>query len=90
MRIFKTEQPPSCSTCKYATVYIPHFTFPFNDPFCAKGHGQCKCDKLCGDYRVIGSHYCCECKYWVDGCCYHHNSVRDKFDDACVYFEVKE
>lgn len=45
---------PSCQTCKYAIVYIPYFTYPYSDPYCELGHGQCDVDKVCEDYELLG------------------------------------
>lgn len=44
----------TCSTCKFATVYIPLWSYPWSDPYCSKGHGQCKVDKSCEDFELIG------------------------------------
>ena len=81
-----------CENCEYATVYIPYFTFPHSDPYCEKGHGKCEVGKSCEDYRLIGSHYCKECTFWVDGVCGKKDCVMDADSESCVYFskEVKE
>lgn len=52
MSYFKHEA--SCSNCKFASLHIPYFTYPFSDPYCAKGHGKCSEDKLCMDYELVG------------------------------------
>lgn len=52
MNIFKVI--PSCSVCKYANTYIPYYTYPFSDPFCELGHGQCEPDKCCEDFELLG------------------------------------
>ena len=99
MFFFKENLNPCCSNCHYATEYIPKYSFPHSNPYCSKGHGKCGVDKLCGDYRLINSHYCCECKFFksdydyegqiVDYCCKHEKIVYGN-DDACVYFELEE
>lgn len=52
MSYFKFEA--SCSNCEFASLYIPYFTYPHAEPYCAKGHGKCDVDKLCEDYKLIG------------------------------------
>ena len=47
-------EPPSCSNCKFATLHIPSFTYPWSDPYCSKGQGKCEVDKVCSDYEQIG------------------------------------
>lgn len=47
-------EQPTCANCKYANLFIPLFAYPHLDPYCSKGHGQCRVDKLCGDYEQIG------------------------------------
>lgn len=81
---------PSCSSCQYANKYIPYYTFPYSDPYCEKGHGLCEVDKLCGDYRLINSHFCCECEFYNNGFCSKHNKTVNENDKSCVYFFVKE
>lgn len=86
MFYFKDEFP-SCASCEYATVYIPYFTYPHSNPYCSKGHGQCEVDKLCGDYKLINSHYCCECEYYSNGFCdKRKENVKEK-DYSCAYYE---
>lgn len=86
---------PSCSHCEYATLYIPYFSFPYDDPYCSKGHGKCKVNKVCDDYKLINSHWCCECKYFTnqivsDNFCKKKNIEVDMKQYSCVYFEKKE
>lgn len=78
---------PSCSDCEYATLYIPYFSYPHTDPYCRKGHGKCEVDKFCSDFRLINSHYCCECVHFNEEYCEHHNKNVGKNCDSCVYFE---
>lgn len=49
-----TEEKPSCANCKYATIHIPYYTYPWSDPYCAKGKGKCKVGKRCIYYEQIG------------------------------------
>ena len=89
MIFFKDGVIPSCSDCEYANLYIPIFSYPHTDPFCSKGHGQCKVDKLCEDFRFINSHFCYECNYCENGYC-HKNHVRiDENKQSCVYFSCR-
>ena len=81
---------PSCSLCEYADLYIPYYSFRYSDPYCSKGHGKCKEDKVCDDFRLINSKYCYECKYcFKDEYCNFHNKKINSTDEACVYFEKK-
>ena len=54
MKLFKNRECPDCTSCKYATQYIPHYTYPWHDPYCELGHGKCKVNKICKDYIQIG------------------------------------
>lgn len=94
MIFFKDDVIPSCSLCRYATEYIPYFTFRFSDPYCSKGHGQCGEDKLCGDFRMINHFYCEDCQYMVfengETYCGKKNVFVDKFQTACAYIIKKE
>lgn len=99
MSFFKGNKIPSCSSCRYATEFIPYFTFPYSDPFCSKGNGRCEEDKLCGYYKLFGTYYCYECCYYRT--IYYNNIERkeiveycdkkkceiDGNNDACVYFK---
>lgn len=87
MFIFKDSIEVSCSHCRYATVYIPYFTYPFSDPFCSKGHGKCEVDKICGDFKLISSHYCHECEFYGDGYCSKKSIFLNENNDSCVYFK---
>ena len=62
MSFFSTGEFPSCSDCAYATEYIPYYSFPHSNPNCAKGHGNCKIDKICEDYKPITA-TCGRCKF---------------------------
>ena len=62
MKIFKDNELPSCITCEHANLYIPYYTFPYSDPYCIKGHGQCNVNKLCGDYKMTTA-ICGKCKF---------------------------
>ena len=44
----------SCSNCKFATVYIPYWTYPWATPYCSKGNGLCGVDRICSDWEQIG------------------------------------
>lgn len=90
MFFFKNGNIPSCSDCEYATLYIPYFSYPFSDPYCSKGHGLCEVDKLCDDFKLINSHFCCECNYFANGFCNRKNIEINEKTYSCVYFEVKE
>lgn len=83
-----------CSNCEYATVYIPVYTYPFMDPFCSKGHGRCSPDKFCVDYRLIGTHYCYECKYCTElhegSYCAKKDEFIDRNSRCCVYKQILE
>lgn len=85
---------PSCSSCEYANLYIPYFTYPYSDPYCCKGHGLCKVDKVCENYRLINSHFCYECSFMIvkDGknYCSKKNLFLVKINDSCVYFKNKD
>ena len=99
MFFFKNEEIPSCSSCRYATEYIPHFNFLHDNPFCSKGHGKCKVDKLCGDYKLFGTYFCKECSHYKVvsydnierhgkvGYCKWKDIEINANDDACVYFK---
>ena len=82
---------PSCSSCEYADLYLPYFTYPHSDPYCSKGHGLCGVDKLCEDYRLINSHYCYECKFMIvkddKDYCSKKSLFLNRKDYSCVYFE---
>lgn len=54
MSYFKDNKVPSCSSCKYATKYIPYWTYPYHDPYCELGHGKCGVDKVCDDFELLG------------------------------------
>lgn len=94
MTFFRDGKVPSCSLCRFATEYIPYYTYPFFDPYCSKGHGQCKVDKFCEDFRLINGFYCddCECMITVDGkdYCQKNDVFVDKFQTACAYIVKKE
>lgn len=85
---------PSCSSCEYADLYIPYFTYPFHDPYCVKGHGKCEVDKVCDDYRLINTHYCSECEFMSvkddKDYCRKNNVFLAKINESCVYFIRKE
>ena len=87
MLFFKSEDIPSCSDCEYATLYIPYFTYPYSDPYCSLGHGLCKVDKLCDDFKLINSHYCSECTYFCNNYCNKKNIDVNEKNYSCVYFE---
>ena len=81
---------PSCVDCEYAIEYIPYFTFPYADPCCSKGHGQCSVDKFCEDFRLINSHFCYECEHQENSFCNKKHETIDKNSISCVYFVCKE
>lgn len=87
---FLEKDCPSCASCHYATEYIPYYTFPFSDPYCSKGHGKCKIDKVCGDYRLINSHFCYECYFCEENYCNKKRRENVNNNKACVYFKMVE
>ena len=44
----------TCSNCKYADYYPIPYLYPWTDPYCRLGHGQCKVNKTCEDFELIG------------------------------------
>lgn len=98
MTFFRDDIIPSCSICRYATEYIPSFTYPFFDPHCSKGHGKCDGEKFCEDFRLIGGYYCEDCKYleFVGDTfnkktyCSKKEIFVDKFQTGCAYIVKKE
>lgn len=79
---------PNCSNCRYATLYLPYYTFRFTDPSCSKGQGKCSVDKTCEFHLFVNRHYCFECHYFKDGFCNLHDKSVDKFNEACVKYEM--
>lgn len=76
--VIKYKDPPSCCNCEYATKYIPSYSYPWNDPYCSKGHGKCEINKLCDDYKSI---------YEVCGNCEHIQKNYNKF--ICKVHDVE-
>ena len=97
MAFFKDDEIPSCSICRYATEYIPSYTYPFFTPKCSKGHGECDGEKFCGDFRLINSYYCEDCEHLIyeDGFCNNRTYCEkkgiyvDKFNHACAYVKKR-
>ena len=91
MTFFKDGEIPSCSLCRFATEYVPLFTYPYSTPYCSKGHGQCDVDKFCEDFRLINSFYCDDCKNLIinnnEFFCSKNKEFRDKFQIACFYID---
>ena len=44
----------NCTNCKYATLYIPYYTYPWSTPYCAMGHGLWDIKKNCDDWELLG------------------------------------
>ena len=44
----------SCQDCKYADYYPAYWWYPHLEPYCQKGHGLCRIDRICSDYEKIG------------------------------------
>ena len=44
----------TCKNCKFATVHIPYWSYPWSDPYCSKGHGKCMVNKSCSDWELLG------------------------------------
>lgn len=91
MTFFRDGEVPSCSLCRYATEYIPYYTYPFFDPYCSKGHGQCKVDKFCGDFRLINGFYCEDCEFYTgESFCEKKSECVDKFQTSCAYIRRRK
>lgn len=94
MKLFRDNELPSCTTCTHATLYIPYYTFRFNDPYCMKGHGKCEYDKLCGDYRMMTA-TCGRCEFIevkdrnTGFVCRLHENVVSFCGRACDDFRVR-
>lgn len=44
----------SCQNCQYANYYPAYWWFRHYDPWCSKGHGKCRIDKRCENFKLIG------------------------------------
>ena len=64
MKLFKYDSEQiSCTTCRYAKVFIPSFAERWIAPKCEKGHGTCSETKICGDYKPVWFKTCPKCNH---------------------------
>lgn len=47
------EVEKTCMNCKYANYYPVWYWFHY-DPYCNRGHGLCRIDRVCDDFEEIG------------------------------------